>query len=195
MVAFAINTRHPVRVHFCRRVRAAWLKNGRFALRRRRRAVHFRTRRLVEASLGPASPDRFEKPHGSQSRNVTGIFWNIKTDFDVALRRQMVHLLRRQAVNQIQNPFGAGQITVMKEQLCSRVIGILINVIDARSIERAGAPDDPVDFIPFRKQKLRQVRAVLACDSRDERTFHALGPLRISQNHAVAQLTTASSCG
>ncbi len=57
MVAFAINTRHPVRVDFCGRVRNAWLKNGRLALRRRRGTIHFRTRGPVETSLGPASPD------------------------------------------------------------------------------------------------------------------------------------------
>jgi len=51
---------------------------------------------------------------------------------------------------------------VMKEQFRSRVVRILINVIDARSIERARAADDPVDLIPFGKQQLRQVRSVLA---------------------------------
>src|SRR5260370_10933352 len=78
---------------------------------------------------------------------------------------------------------------MMKEQLCSRVIGVLINVIDARSIERAGAPDDSVDFVPFRKQKFSKVRAVLARDSGDECAFHVLGPLRFSQNDSKTPRT------
>jgi hypothetical protein len=37
----------------------------------------------------------------------------------------------------------------------ARMIWILIDVINPRGIERAGTADDPVHFVPFRKQQLR----------------------------------------
>src|SRR5260370_19293136 len=81
----------------------------------------------------------------------------------------------------------------MQEQLRSRVIGVLINVIDARSIKRAGAPDDPVNFVSFGKQQFRQVRSILARYSGDECAFHALGPSSMQRSNLSAQQSDASS--
>src|SRR5882672_8569298 len=68
----------------------------------------------------------------------------------------------------------------MQEQFGSRLIGILINVIDARSIEGARAADDSVDLVAFRKQQLSEVGAILSRDAGDERAFHVIGPLQIA---------------
>src|SRR6266446_4592270 len=180
MIALAVNPRHPMRVNFCRGVGTARLKSRRFALRRRSGAKHFRARRLVKTGLRAAAANRFEKPHRAEAGDVAGVFGNIEADFDVALRREMVKLVRRKTVNQIQYPFRAGQVAVMEEQFRSRLIGILINVIDARSIEGARAADDSVDLVAFRKQQLGKVGAILSGDAGDERAFHVIGPLQIA---------------
>ena len=83
-----------------------------------------------------------------------------------------VELIRREAVNQIQHPLRAGEITVMQKQPRARLIRILINVVDALRIECARPTNDPVNFVPFGKQQFRQVRAVLPGNSGDECSFH-----------------------
>ncbi len=85
----------------------------------------------------------------------------------------MVKFVRRETVDQIQDPFCAGQVSMMQEQFRTRMIGILVNVVDTRSIEGAGAADYPVDLVAFGKQQLGKVRAILSCDAGNERAFHA----------------------
>jgi hypothetical protein len=44
---------------------------------------------------------------------------------------------------------------------------ILIEMIDAIRIERAGSPDEAVDFISLPEQKLGKIGTILAGDARD----------------------------
>jgi len=53
-------------------------------------------------------------------------------------------------------------------------VGILVEVVDPRRIERAGAADDAVDFVAFGKKKVGQIGSVLSGDSGDECFFHGL---------------------
>src|SRR5882724_11124119 len=69
----------------------------------------------------------------------------------------------------------------MQEQFRSRLIGVLINVIDARSIESARTADDSVNLVAFRKQQLGKVGTILSGDAGDECAFHAFGPFQIAQ--------------
>jgi hypothetical protein len=52
-------------------------------------------------------------------------------------------------------------------------VGIGVEMINARRVKRAGAPNDPVDFVVFLKQQIGQITSVLACDAGDECLFHA----------------------
>ena len=114
-VAFAINFGHPIGVNFRRCVGTARLKHGVLVLRSGRRAKHFRAGGLIETGLAPAAAHRFKQAHGAQPGDIAGIFRNIKTHAHVTLRRQMVKLIRSEAVNQAQNPLRAGQIPVMQK--------------------------------------------------------------------------------
>ena len=51
-------------------------------------------------------------------------------------------------------------------------VGIGIKMIDARSVERAGAANDPVDFVALLQQQIGQITTVLAGDAGDECFFH-----------------------
>src|SRR5262249_42838779 len=75
-VSFPINSRHPVGINFCSRVRASWLERCGFALRWRSRTKHLRTGRLIKARLSATAADRFKQPHRSESRNVAGVLGN-----------------------------------------------------------------------------------------------------------------------
>jgi hypothetical protein len=59
----------------------------------------------------------------------------------------------------------------MQKQFRLRIVRVLINMIDPRSIERARPADNPVYFVPMRQQQLRQVRPILPRDSRYQRAF------------------------
>jgi hypothetical protein len=50
-------------------------------------------------------------------------------------------------------------------------MGIMIKVVDAISVEKACAPDQPVDFVALLKQKLGKIGSVLSCNSGDQRSF------------------------
>ena len=47
-------------------------------------------------------------------------------------------------------------------------------MINARRVERAGASNDPVDFVALLKQQIRQITSVLARNAGDECLFHLL---------------------
>jgi len=51
-------------------------------------------------------------------------------------------------------------------------VGISVKMIDARGVERAGAANDPVDFVAFLKQQISQIASVLAGDTGDECPLH-----------------------
>ncbi len=49
-------------------------------------------------------------------------------------------------------------------------------MVDARRIEGAGAPDDPVDFIALFQEQIREITPVLASNSSDQRFLHFVIP-------------------
>ncbi len=85
----------------------------------------------------------------------------------------MINFVRLQIIKQLHQINGVGQVTVMQEQTDPVDVRVGVEMIDARSVKRARAPDDPVDFVAFLEQQIGQVAAVLAGDARDERFFHA----------------------
>jgi hypothetical protein len=172
LVALAVNSRHPVGVHLRHGIGAARFKERRFALRRLCRTEHLRARRLIEPRLAPGPANRFEQPHRAQPGDIAGVFRHIKTHAHVALRREVIKLIRCEAVNQVQHPLRAGKIAVMQKEPCARLIRILIDVIDALRVKRARASDDPVHFISFGQQQFREVRSVLPGNARDQCAFH-----------------------
>src|SRR5208282_6086716 len=126
--------------------------------------------------------NRFEQSHRPKSGDVARVFRHIKAHAHVALRREMVKLIRRKAVNQIQDPLRAGKIAMMQEEPRARLIWILINVVDPLRIKRARPADDSVNFVSFRKKQFGEIRPVLPGNSRDECAFHVRYlPLLFSQ--------------
>jgi hypothetical protein len=51
-------------------------------------------------------------------------------------------------------------------------VRIGVEMIDTRRVKRAGASNDPVDFVVFLEQQIRQITSVLARDARDQRPLH-----------------------
>ena len=61
----------------------------------------------------------------------------------------------------------------MQKQSDAVYVRIGVEMINARSVERAGAANDPVDFVAFLQQQISQITSVLAGDAGDQCPFHA----------------------
>jgi len=59
----------------------------------------------------------------------------------------------------------------VQEQVALGLVRVLVEVVDALGVERRGAALQAVDFVTFGKQEFRQVGAILAGNSGDQRTF------------------------
>jgi hypothetical protein len=73
----------------------------------------------------------------------------------------------------------------MKEQRHLLFVRILVEVIDAVRIERAGPADQAVHFVAFIQQELRQIGAVLAGDAGDQRAAAGDG-FSLAIQHSLA---------
>lgn len=62
----------------------------------------------------------------------------------------------------------------MQEQSGFWVVGIKIKVVNSLGVECRGSSNQTVNFIAFGEQKLRQIGAVLTCDSSYECFFQRL---------------------
>jgi hypothetical protein len=56
----------------------------------------------------------------------------------------------------------------MQVQVVLEAVGIGINPIQPRRVERGGSADDAVNFVPFLEQQLGKVRTILTGDSGDQ---------------------------
>jgi hypothetical protein len=79
----------------------------------------------------------------------------------------MIDLIRLQTIEELHQTTRVRQITVMQKEPDPVDVRVLIQVVDSRCVEGAGPTDDPVHLIPFAKQKIREVGAVLSRDSSD----------------------------
>src|SRR5262249_26684495 len=135
-------------------------------------AEHLGRAGLIEARLETALANAFENAEGPQARRVAGVFRNLEADFDVALRAQIVDLVRTDGPQQPVHRRGVTEIAVVKILRTGGPGGgacVLEQMVDAGPIQRAGAAHEPVDFVSLLEEKLRQVRAVLPGDPGDER--------------------------
>ena len=66
-------------------------------------------------------------------------------------------------------------IPVVQEEPAPGDFRIVVDVVDARCVERAAAPDDAVDFVPLLQKEFCKVRSVLTGDAGDESTLGRRG--------------------
>ena len=66
---------------------------------------------------------------------------------------------------------GIAQVPEVKEQASALAMGVLVDMVDAASIETARTTDQAVHFVPFFQQQFSQIGSVLSRDSRNERFF------------------------
>ena len=67
----------------------------------------------------------------------------------MALRRQIVDLVRLEIIDELGHMDGIGKIAIVKKELFPVDLRICIEMVDTPCSEGAGPPDDAVDFIAF----------------------------------------------
>ena len=117
MVRLAVVDGHPVRVELGHGIRASRVKWCRFVLRRGRQPEHFRCRGLVEASRQAHRADRLQQPRRAKAIRVARVFGLVERDLDVALRRQVVDLVRPHCLDKAVQPTGVRHVAVMQHEL------------------------------------------------------------------------------
>ena len=136
-------------------------------------AKHFAARSLIKTRANSRFPNGFENPDGADTGDVGGVLGNIEADANVALRGEMINFVRFQFVKQLHQVNRITQVAEVQKHADTIDVRIGVKMIDARSVEGAGAPDDAVDFVVFLEQEIGQVTSVLPGNAGDQCSFHA----------------------
>ena len=171
-VGFPIISGHPVRIDLGRAVGRARVERRQLVLRRRGGAEHLRRGRLVKPAVHSGKPNGFQQSNGTHPRDVAGVHGLIEADADVRLGREVVHLVGLDSAEQRHQPSAVNEVAVVQEQSGARIMGIDVEVIDPRRVERRRPADQPVNLVSLPQQQFSEIRAVLPGDPGDERSFH-----------------------
>src|SRR5215813_14542765 len=170
-VAFTIIYRDPVSVKFGDAVRAARVKRGRFALRDLLDlAEKLRRRGLIKPR--PAQPGfayRLEQSERPERADFGGVFRDVETDAHVRLRAEVVNLVGLDVAQNLVERARVVQVAVKEAQSQPRLVRVLVDVVNAFSVKRAGAASDAIYIIATAQQQLGQIASVLAGDARYQR--------------------------
>ena len=78
----------------------------------------------------PGLANRLQDANRADARDIGGVFGNVEADPDVALRREVINLVRLQLVNQFHEIHRIAQIAVVQKQAHAVDVRIGIKMID-----------------------------------------------------------------
>ena len=90
----------------------------------------------------------------------------------MALRSQIINLIRTEIVEQFCHLGGVGQITIVEKEPRAIDVRIRVEMIDPAGIERRSAANDAMNFISFPQEEFCEVGAILSGNAGDECFFH-----------------------
>jgi hypothetical protein len=85
----------------------------------------------------------------------------------MALRGQVVDLIRLHFLHHVDEAGGVGHVTIVEDETARLLVRILVKVVDAVGVQQGSAAFDAVHFIPLCEKKFGEISAVLtgnACD-------------------------------
>ena len=146
------------------------MKRGGLALRNfRRLAEHLRRTRLVEPRGAAAAlvviAQRLQQSERAQPDHVRGVFRLIERDAHVRLRRQVVHLVGTDLLDDPPQPGPVAKIAVMQLQAAGAGSVALAQMIDSPGREARGAAHHPMHLVALLQQRLGEVGTVLSGDA------------------------------
>src|SRR5207247_9003721 len=181
---------NPVGIHFRAPVRAAGIKGGAFGLwNLLHLALHLARGSLIKTGPDARLADGLEQSHRPRGTDVRRVFRAVEAHTDVALGRQIVDFVRLNLSDQPGQRAGVAQIAIMQKQPGAPRMRVVVNRIQAPSIESAGPPNNAVHFVSFGQQQLRQVGPVRSGNSGNERFLsHRLRLTDLKSSRTMASL-------
>jgi hypothetical protein len=132
-VALAIVDSDVVREHFGAGVRAAGVKSRVLVLPRRHGAEHLAGGGLVETAPDPRFADAFQEAQCSVGRHIGGVLRNVKAHPSVALRGEVVNLVRTEIVQEFSKAAGIGHVgEVQPKAVAVLVSRSVLQLLDRR---------------------------------------------------------------
>jgi len=107
-------------------------------------------------------------PHGFQEAECAGGEYvgrelgDLKTDLDVALRSEVVDLVGAEIIEENGERTAVGEVGLMEEKARTRLVDVLIDVVEPAGVEAGGTALAAVDSVTFGKEELAEVGAVVA---------------------------------
>src|SRR5713101_4414295 len=113
-----------------------------------------------------------QQPQSPERVHISGVLRGLKRNPNVALRPKIINLLWLHSLNHTRQAVRIRQVAVVQTKTNIRIMWVLVEVVDPRSIERRSTPLYAVHLISLFEQELRQVRSILPGDAGDQRFFH-----------------------
>src|SRR6188472_2605431 len=104
-------------------------------------AEHFAARRLIKARTQSGFADCFKDANRTDAGDVRRVLRDIEAHAHVALRAQMIDLVRLQFVKKLHKIHGVAEVSIMQKQSHVVYVWISIEMINSRRVKRTGAPD------------------------------------------------------
>ncbi len=173
-VRVAVVLAQLVREHLGACVRAARNERRGLVLRRRRGAEHLARRRLVKARLRIQArvAHRLQQTQRPQADRRGGVLGHVEAHAHVALRAQVVDLVRPYGLQHAPERAAVVEIAVVQAQAIVRRVRVLVDGLEPLGVEGAGTTENAVNLVPFAQQQLGQIGTVLPGDAGDERSLH-----------------------
>ena len=128
-----------------------------------------------------ASSNRIVRDAG----DVAGVVGHLKADLDVALRAEVVDLVRMHRTHQIHQADTVVQVAVVQPQPNVAVVRILVDAVESLGVEGRCPTDQTVNLVALGEQQFGEIGTVLAGDSGHQCDLARAGNgrLRIAWRH------------
>ena len=100
----------------------------------------------------------------------------------MALRCQVINLIRLHFLNNSDQIGRIGEIAVMHQKMHIGLVWVPVEMIHPAGVKRRCSPLDAMDFIAFGQQKFCQIGSVLPCDAGNQCALHVDIPLMLNMN-------------
>ena len=131
----------------------------------------------------------------TSASELAAYFGGLEAHLHLALRGEVVDLVRLRLLNDADQVGGVGQVPVVHQVPDVSLVGICVEVVDAIGVEEAGPAFDTVHGVALGEQRFGQVGVVLAGDSVTSAVLVIVPSFRASTDARGGALETGGAVG
>ena len=117
--------------------------------------------------LQPQDANGFQNAQGAHAVHVSGVFGALKADSHMALRAQVVDLIRLRFLNDAGEVAAVAQVAIVQLEAGVVDVWVLVDVVYPLRVKGTGPALDAVHDVAFFQQEFGEITAVLAGDAGD----------------------------